>query len=388
MNKLIIISSHPKKNLHTHKESALASFNKNLTKKLKSKLNFVILADNENKKDKAIKVWKKNDLFSFLRIINKILKYKDYQKILIQYEWNLFGNNFVFIFLFVFFLFFIRLFNKKIFIVLHGVNFDFTSVFGKNIKSYFLNVGSWFFYFLVILMVDKVIVTEKKFKDILEKKYFKKNKIVFIPHGVEEKRNIKKNFKTKKVINLGFLGFLNPYKGPLELIELFNQVKTDKVSLTFYGGVSKNLLNNKDYQKYLKKIYSLAKKINVKITGFLDEKQISKVFNWTDLIIFPYKSFLSSSGMLALTFLYEKPFILSRPLEGYFESPDFKEALKETGLKKEDFIFDFNKKSFEQRLQWARNNLEKLSQFSKAMKEKRSWDKIAKIYLQILEEKR
>ncbi len=96
--------------------------------------------------------------------------------------------------------------------------------------------------------------------------------------------------------------------------------------------------------------------------------------------------FFSSSGPLSLVFSFEKPFLLSCPLEGYFESPDFAEALKETGLKKEDFIFDFEKESFKKRLEWAKKNLHKLSQFSRIMKEKRSWQNVARLYEKIFEE--
>ena len=128
---------------------------------------------------------------------------------------------------------------------------------------------------------------------------------------------------------------------------------------------------------------NLSNEINRKkiiTTGFVPEKKIAGYFSNTDLVILPYKMFFSSSGPLSLAFSFEKPFILSRPLIGYFDSPDFLEALRQTGLKKEDFIFDLNKVSFEHRLNWAKNNLDKLANFSRIMKEKRDWKTVAKQY--------
>jgi glycosyltransferase involved in cell wall biosynthesis len=94
--------------------------------------------------------------------------------------------------------------------------------------------------------------------------------------------------------------------------------------------------------------------------------------------------FFSSSGPLSFCFSFEKPFLLSRPLEKYFDSWDFTSALQKTGLTKEDFIFNFTPQSLAQKIDLVMKNKEKLSRFSAIMKEKRSWDKIAKMYLKEL----
>ena len=378
-NKLIIISPYPKKYTYSHRSSALASFNKNLVDKLKSKLDIVILSDNKNKKDNAIKIWSKNDFFNYFKLVRTINSYKNIQNILIQFEWGVFGKNIFFVMTFPFFLLVLKILGKKISVVLHGVNFDFQPIYGFGLKTNLLNIGSYSFYTFCLLLTNKIIVTEDYFKRKLNKLPFANNKIIFIPHGVDAifNKQDKNNFEK---LQLGYFGFLHPYKGPRLLLDLFNLVSHNNYSLSFLGGESPNLLKNQDYQIYLKNFYLTAKKRGIKITGFIEQNMLIKYFRDVDLVVFPYPCFISSSGMLAMTFSFEKPFILSRPLEGYFDSSDFQEALKETGLNKENFIFDFNKESLEKRLSWAKNNLDKLANFSRIMKEKRDWKTVAKQY--------
>lgn len=387
---LLVISPYPSENKYSHPTSALASFTKNLIdglRKVNPKLRIIILADNDNKKDKARKVWKKGDLKLYFSLLKEIRLYSA-KKILIQFEWSVFGSSFFFIALFPFFLLGLRFLRKQPIVVLHGVNFDFRPLFKQKIKSYLLNFGSLIFYFLSCAFSKKVIVNENYFKNRLIKKFpLFSNKIEFIPHGVDTEIIFKeKRKRIDKKLNLAYFGYLHPYKGPERLLDLFVKLKDPSLKLFFFGGESPSLQKNLEYKNYLKKIYRAAKIHKIYISGFLGENKLQQAFEICDLIIFPYVIFISSSGMLALTFSFEKPFILSRPLEGYFESSDFKEALKKTGLRNEDFIFDFTKESFEKRLEWAKKNLKRLSQFSRFMKQKRSWDKVAKMYLSVLKE--
>ena len=380
---LIIITPYPKTGKYSHETSALASFNKNLVDILKTQYNIVILADNENKKDQAVKAWEKNDFFNYFKLLKVIAGYKSIQNILIQFEWGVFGNNILFIGFFPVFLLILKFLGKKTSVVLHGVSFDFKSIYGAGLKTKLLNAGSYVFYSLVCLLSGKIIVTENYFKKQLSKLLFAENKVIFIPHGVDT-AFVKKQNKYEEKINFGYFGFLHPYKGPKNLLNLYESIDKTKFSLNFFGGASPSLEKNKDYRQYLDDFKQKAKELKVFVSGFVKEKDLSQYFNKVDLVIFPYPSFISSSGMLAMTFSLEKPFILSQPLAGYFDSPDFADALKQTDLKKEDFLFDFNQKSFEYRLNWAKNNLKKLADFSRIMKEKRAWSRISRQYSVIL----
>ncbi len=360
-NKIIVISSYPER-LKTHgdKTVGVASYTKNLLKNLRrlnKKIYFEVLAEKLNKKEKYYengifinRLWKRNSIQSILRLMIFVLNKKE-KIILIPIEYYMFGGFIQNVFFLFLILIWKLLGKKQIIIIIHQVLKEFA-----------------FFYLPLINISDKVIVFEQKFKNILKNK-----KVYFIPHAVENRIfKYKLNKKNKKNLSCLFFGYISPYKGIKEILNLW---ENKFGNLVIAGGLNPNHKKNKKYLEYAKDIKSL---------GFINEKKISKYFLENDLIIFPYKKFFSSSGPLSLSFSFEKPFILSRSLIGYFESPDFQEALKQTGLKKEDFIFDFNKKSLEFRLNWAKKNLDKLSLFAKIMKEKRSWKKIGKKYLELL----
>lgn len=377
MDRLLIISPTPSNSKYSSKTSALASFNQNLVEAIKKndrKINIKVIDIPRGK-------------LVFIKLIFKLLKFPKYKKILIQYEWNVFGQGVYYLITFPLFLLFLKLIGKRTFIISHAVCFDFTKIINNKLVSYLFNLFSKIFYLLIILFSYKVITTEQVLKNRLQKLFFT-NRIVFIPHGVDV--NFYKKFnntKSNSQFILGCFGFINPYKGSDQILNLYlslkNQPPLSKVKLIFIGGESVNLKNDKNYQLFLKNFYKKAKENNIDVTGFANEEDLKKYYYLSDLIVLPHPVFISSSGILAMTFSFEKPFILSRPLAGYFESEDFQQALKETGLKKEDFLFDFTPESFEKRLTWARKNLDKLSSFSKIMKQKRNWGKVAKMYLQI-----
>lgn len=386
MKKILIISPYAKAGKYAHRESALASFNLNLVSRFGKKIKAIILSDSEDRQNSVYKSWSKNDPATYQNIIKSVSKYPEIQTVLIQFEWGVFGKSLLYVVLFPALILALKLMGKKPLIVLHGVNFRFENIFGRNFKSYFLNAGGWIFYTISTLLSHKVIVTESFFKHKIERLPFCKNKVEFIPHGVDSQINANKNRKKLSPrLELGYFGFINPYKGPDRLLRLYEKADRNKYGLSLYGGFSPNLINDYGYQNYVKSIKKTAKSLGVKISGFLEESQIKNAFLKTDLVIFPYPVFISSSGMLAMTFAYEKPFLISKPLSGYFQSPDFTEALRKAGLSKKDVCFDFNQKDFTDRLLWAKKNLNKLILLSRIMKKARDWRLIAKKYEKILD---
>lgn len=374
---LLIISPTPSGSKYSSKTSALASFNQNLIEGLKI----------SNKKINIRIVDIPRSRLVFIKLLFTLLSLPNSQKIIIQYEWNVFGQGVYYLIQFPLFLLILKLFGKKILVVSHAVCFDFIPIFGHKLTSYFFNIFSKIFYFLVVVFSYKVVVTEQELKNRLQK-IINNNRIIFIPHGVDINFIKKFPYKTSSNFTLGCFGFLHPYKGSLQLLNLYLPLKNNpaffSLKLIFVGGESFNLKKDRSYQLFLNEFYKKAKENNIEVTGFVEEEELKNYYSLCDLIVLPHPVFISSSGVLAMTFSFEKPFILSRPLEGYFESPDFDEALKETGLKKEDFIFDLTPESFQKRLAWARKNLDKLSAFSKTMKEKRRWEKMAEKYWQVL----
>ena len=87
-------------------------------------------------------------------------------------------------------------------------------------------------------------------------------------------------------------------------------------------------------------------------------------------------------GTVALS--YKKPFLLSRQLSGYFQSPDFQSGLIKTKLKNEDLIFDPNILDFNKKLKNIRKKINKAKILSTYLYNQRKWSKIAPLYISLL----
>lgn len=365
-NKIIVISSYPEKSItHGNKTVGVASSTKNLLtnfKKANKNIGIEVLAEIHEKKEKyqekgifVNRTWQRNSIDSLIKLTNYVTQNQS-STIIIPLEFYMFGGiieNIIFLFMLLRW----KIAGKKIILIIHQVVINLIML-----------------YWPIIFLSGKVVVFEEKFRSVLHNK-----KVIFIPHAVEKVRIIK-SVNNKKFKALYF-GYFSSYKG---IDFLINFWKRNYGQLILAGGSNPNHMKNKKYSNLVKNLIKQAKKKSIKTPGFISEKKIIKYFSNTDLIILPYKKFFSSSGPLSFAFSFEKPFILSRPMIGYFESPDFSEALKETGLKRENFIFDFNQKSFEYRLNWAKKNLNKLANFSRIMKEKRDWKKVTKQYEKLL----
>lgn len=393
---IIVFTTYPPKKTVYNGQGGISSFGKNFVKSLtkNKKINIVVFAPGnkkeiyqENKQTLVFKIFKRNKFFFFYPVLFYLLKFNRIKKIIFHFEFSSYGDLPTTIGILILLLIF-KILKKETFLVVHQVETNLGNLYGhlgwkkNSFKIMFFNIFIRLYYQLIYFLSKKTIVLEKIFKKRLTNLKISNNKILVIPHPVDNnlKPKIQKNDKNSSLLYFGYLAW---YKGVDWLIENINK----KTNLTIAGGPSPTLKNKRHYKIFLKKIIEKVKqKNNINLTGFVKEKDLAKYFNSSKLCVLPYREMMSSSGPLSFCFSFEKPFILSRPLEGYFESEDFTEALKETGLKKEDFIFDFNKKSFEKRLAWAKNNLEKLSQFSKIMKKKRSWDKVARLYLKVLNE--
>ena len=120
------------------------------------------------------------------------------------------------------------------------------------------------------------------------------------------------------------------------------------------------------------------------ITGFLNEKLLPYYFSAADLVILPYRVFISSSGPLSLAYSFKKPFIVAEPLSRYFHSPDFKKAADSAGLKKEHLVFRFKADDLSDKIKKSVNNLSKMKNLSSKLRSERSWLNVSFKYLEIL----
>lgn len=120
-----------------------------------------------------------------------------------------------------------------------------------------------------------------------------------------EKFRKEMSLQDKKVIL--FFGLIRPYKGLDILIDAISLIKSDIKNL-------KVLIIGESYEKmskYHKKIKELnLTELFVFNQKFVEEKNISKYFLSSDLVVLPYKS-STQSGVLSLAMNFNKPVIVS-----------------------------------------------------------------------------
>lgn len=410
---LLVISGWPKKKeTYSQGVCAVSSFAKNTLTALQKEnqdRKIVILTMQIDKKEVyeengmlIVRCFKRNSPLSYLSLFRYIFLFNKIKDLLIEFEFASFGNTFMTGILapIVWVLFLMR---KNINLVIHQVVSDVKDLSGHiglsadNWKTSIFNNFLKIFYFSLALPAKKVIVLEEEFKTKLSR-LVNSDKIIVIPHGVDI--NIKKTNKDMRK-SLGikngefvilYFGYLTWYKGVDFLINALkdtNKINGKKIRLVIAGGPSFTQKEKTHYQKFLKKVEIAVKNSkNVILTGFVKEKDITPVFKASDLVVFPYRTFMSSSGPLSLAISHNKPFILSEKLEGLTRSLDIKKALACAQLEKNEIIFRLTKKNLIKTIAMSmeQKNQEKMICLSKALNEERSFANIATVYDKVISE--
>ncbi len=391
--KFLLVSSYPNENsIHGMETVGGASYSKNMIlalKDLDETNRIVVLADildvdRVYEEDGVFvrRIWERGNIEHLGRLFKEIL-HEDADINIISFEMNMFGGP-IQTGVFIFFLLLLKIMGKNIHLILHQVVSDFSPLEKNKVKLSVLNWLKDVFYVFLLFISTKTIVFEDKFKESLGNS----QKITVIPHGVEAWKKVPKHVARKRLrlnehaFYVLYFGYTSPYKGLEELIKMWKGTKNRKLIIA--GGGNPNHMENKNYVKFLNKINRQAKKKNIITTGFVPEKKIPLYFSAADLVVLPYKMFMSSSGPLSFAFSFEKPILISKALEGYFESADFRNALRNSPLTKKNIVFTYNGQDFSEKISWASQNIRKLVEFSKEMKERRAWEKIRKEYREIL----
>jgi len=416
-NTTLIISSYPeRKTKYSHKTDALGGFSKNTVEGIKTYLNkanqnqkFIVLAltigpKKEIYKENGVLVWRvftRNQPLSYFNLWRAIHQFDQVKNVLIEFEFGSFGNTATTT-LFPFTLLYLRMLRKNITLVLHQVILNLESLCDHigwkktRIKIKIYNLGTKIFLYELSFLSQKIVVLEKALKTRLSQMVGMKKKIIVIPHGVDQKIKTISSKEAKKKLGfkknepiLLYFGYLTWYKGVDLLIETFvkNQIKINSrpIYLIIAGGESLTQKEKPHYQKFVQKVYDLASKSSfVTITGFVKEKDIPLYFAAADLVVFPYRTFMSSSGPLSLCLSFSKPFILSQPLAKYFSSPDFITSLHQGGLKKEDILFPLQESLMIKKIKTAFKNKEKLANFSAILAQKRNFETLAPKYIKTI----
>lgn len=413
--KVLVVSTYPPKgSTYGHKLSAVASYAKNtLTSIDPSRFEFLVLADKDGYKSndysegniRVKRAWNPDSYLVVWDILKEIYKHPDYKKIIIEFEWAMFGKKMWLSGVLPVFLLILRLMGRKVYLVSHAVLLDASQVSGQigasanSLKTKFLSFGLKALYWGFMNFSHRVVVFEEELRQRLTSFTGKNNKIITIPHGVEKVKNIPDKKQSRK--KLGYkdyefvvmlFGFHVWYKGvdaaAREFADYFKNNPNTNIRLLLAGGSTDKYLEDSTYQKFVQSIdnsISISRG-RIKKTGFIPEGEIGSYYSASDLIIAPYRVFVSSSGPLSLAFSYKKPFLISQPLKAYVKTADFKNNLSKSKLREDDFAFSLNK-SFAKKIAKVgqdKSLLKKITNLSELMNQSREWKRIGKKYQRLL----
>lgn len=409
-NTILVVSSYPDKKHGIEKLNAVAWYARKTFKNLAKigECKIVVLAEVIDKpevyldgKVLIVRAWRPNRLSAIKDLSFWIFRFDEVKTVLLEFEFNMFGGILGTL-LFPFFLLALKILRKRIVLELHQVVLDINSLSGHlNLKrggflSGFFNLVLNDFYLAVCLLSSKVIVLEEELKRRLSL-LINPEKIAVLPiaAGTKPKLTVRAarlrlGIKKDEFVLLYF-GFIAWYKGADWLVKTIRdnrgKIKGKKLRLIVAGGESPTLKNKPHYQKFYQSVLSAAKKARrVQITGFVKERDIPTYFAACDLVVLPYRTFMSASGPLSWALTFQKPFLLSLNLRDYFKSPDFHQAQKEANLSEEDVLFALNSSSLTKKLRRIlvkseSRELARLTEFSSLLAKARGAENVARTYL-------
>jgi glycosyltransferase involved in cell wall biosynthesis len=386
--------------------SALAGYTKNLIDGFDEKdrakqvvLSNIKTVEGEKPEVKSFKfdgvlveeIWQRGSLMFWWPIFKYLKANKQIKVVHLQHEFNMFGGL-LSIILIPWLLFLIRIvLNRKITSTFHEIfspkliNKNFMQANNLDLPVWIAKVVFYFYFQLTILLfVDKVIVHDDFFKNILKNEYHFTKKVQTIAHGVEdlnwsitqtEARQKLGLAKDKKV--LMFFGFLAGYKGVELLIEGFKKLENrENYQLIIAGGKVKRVANDPRYQTWLNKIMDDCKTLGIQTPGFVKNEDIETYFRASDLLILPYLTPQSMSGIMAMAVGFKQPFLASS---------SFKERVDD------EWLFDLNPQALANKVDWFFENYshqEEMISYLKVIRQQRLWTVIAtqsnQIYNQLL----
>lgn len=392
--RILVLSSYPEKDsIHGDKTVGVASYNKNTLlaiKRAQPDMEIEVWAEslgqNEEYTDNDIYIrrfWKRGSILSIFSLFWQALG-STHTTILIPFEIMIFGG-YVHAAMAILMTIFLRLSGKKTLIVIHQIVDDLSSLHGESLKTSVINFSASLLYLFLQAGAHKSVVFEEALRDRLPEKH----KTLVIPHAVEAFSGISREDACKElqldpnVKYALYFGYLSPYKGIDELVQLWKP--SDKVKLVVAGGANINHAENNEYMGFVKSVQDTAHEKSIILTGYLGEEKIPLYYSIASVVILPYKLFMSSSGPLSIAFSFEKPVLMSEPLHPYFTSLDFQEAAQDAGIGPQDVFFSPD--SFNEKLDHLLADPGKFEHFSRIMKEKRSWDAVGDLYIDLIRAK-
>jgi glycosyltransferase involved in cell wall biosynthesis len=382
-----VVSIYPPHVSKHAEQGGVASYSKNLVDSLLKYCSVVIFADklyaSEDEYSEGATVyrcWSKGVKYPF-QIFKKLLTNR-VDVVHVQYETYLFGGLIAAL-VFPFLLFLIKLLRKPIIVTMHGViplsrvNKCFLEENRINGNPLIMRLGLTLLVKFIMPLSTVVIVHEKKLRDILTREYrCPASKIRVIYHGIEDPKFSINAEAAKEKLGAGskhvilFFGYITGYKNVDLLIDSARFLKVNDWVMLIAGGVHPRLSRDSSYLKYLSDLRKRASEIceeKIVFKGFVPEEEIAVYFSAADLVVFPHKICISSSGPLSLAASYGKPFLVS---DSFREIVDF-----------DDIVFKNNSQELASKIDFFFSDTAfglKASEYSKNIKANRLWNRISK----------
>jgi len=181
----------------------------------------------------------------------------------------------------------------------------------KFLRSIFPS-NAWLRHWLIINSCLSIVCTEEERSRLSS--FNDSKKIAVIPHYIEDRLSLPSREESRRILGferfkvITLLGFIFEGKGHKLLIESLALLKDKKIMVVFAGGSAIGS------EGFLNKLKCLAEKKGVsaqlKITGYLEEKELEKYLVSTDIAVCPYSLCFASSS-LATWFSVARPIIAS-----------------------------------------------------------------------------
>lgn len=229
---------------------------------------------------------------------------------------------------------------------------------------------------LVFRLADRVIVHTKKNKDDL-KKVLGKTPIQVIPHGILSvtRSDLSKSEARESLgLEVGrkvllFFGNIREYKG-LDILLFALEKLEENYELIIAGQCWE------DWHRYQEIIdhHGLGERI-LRLDGFIPADKVARIFQVSDLLILPYKSFDAGSGVGAMGLHFGTPTITSN-IDG----------LSDTAIGKE-FVFNVgDPEDLAKRIEWFYSQNHSFSDQIERIRKKFMWDDIVRKTLEFYEQ--
>lgn len=399
---LIVITSYPDPRTGIKRLNAVAWHAAKTLKRLSETCRVLCIAERVPGSAKKLRVnhdltvyrsYTKGSPYALFQTLPHILKNWGIKNVLIQFEFNIFGG-FLPVLSMPLFLLLLKMMGKNVIMEIHqvvpdiAVLKDHINVHSRGLQMAF-TAGLRVFYAVVGLLTDTVIVLEEQLKTRLSA-YIPHEKIFVVPLGAAA-RVVPRRAAAKRALGIQpeeftvvVFGFVNWYKGSDWIADVFSQLKTKRIRLVLAGGKNPTLTGKDHYESFYENVKNQAKQSpTITLSGFVSDAQVPLYFGAADLVLLPYRVFMSASGPLSLALSYKKPFLLSERLGDYKRSEDFKEAMIQAGVTGNELFFPMNKQALARRIRAISIDskaLARLERFAAILAAKRDESKVIDYY--------